>query len=53
MTYRLDEVAIMLPAALVVRIELAAKVVALNTCEARVDVDTVCVSPLLPWYVNP
>ena len=34
-------------------IELDANVVAENTCEARVDVDTVCTSPLVPMYEYP
>mgnify|MGYP003394591911 CR=1 FL=1 len=47
-TVSCDEVAIMFPAELVVRIEFGANVVAVNTCEARVEVETVPTSPLDP-----
>jgi hypothetical protein len=43
----------MLPAEFVVRIELAANVIAVNTWEARVEVPIVETSPLLPRNVKP
>lgn len=46
-------VAIKLPDELVVIIELAENVVALNTCDASVDVDTVCTSPFDPMNEYP
>ena len=46
-------VAIRLPAAFVVIIELGENVVALNTCDARVDVDTVLTCPFDPVYAYP
>jgi hypothetical protein len=46
-------VAIKLPDELVVMIELAANVVAENTCPASVDVDTEDTKPFDPMNVNP
>ena len=46
-------VAIRLPDALVVIIEFGENVVAVNICEARVDVDTVDTNPLLPTNEYP
>ena len=46
-------VAIKLPAEFVVIIELGANVVAENTCDASVEVDTVLTCPLVPVYAYP
>ena len=52
-TVSCDDVAIMFPEVFVVRIEFTANVVAVNTCDASVEVETVCTCPFDPVYAKP